>query len=170
MNKLLDTVSKCNTDKESRHKYISGFYKQEFEKYKNLPINLLEIGVNQGGSLQLWLQYFNNANRIVGIDHNLNDIHFVHPKLYLYQDNAYREHQLGYFDIIIDDGSHKLDDQLFILQHYLQYLKYGGILIIEDVQNIKHAQEFKNLIADGTIIDLRNVSGASDSILFVVRR
>jgi phosphoribosylpyrophosphate synthetase len=37
------------------------------------------------------------------------------------------------FDIIIEDGPHTLESQIFAVQNYTQLLKDGGILIIEDV-------------------------------------
>ena len=36
------------------------------------------------------------------------------------------------FDVIIDDGSHILSDQLFSINYFYRYLKKGGYYIIED--------------------------------------
>ena len=38
----------------------------------------------------------------------------------------------NYFDIIIDDGSHKQSDQLKALNHFYQHLVDGGFYVIED--------------------------------------
>ena len=40
--------------------------------------------------------------------------------------------KLNYFDVIIDDGSHMLSDQLFSLDYFYRYVKKKGFYIIED--------------------------------------
>ena len=51
-------------------KNISGFiqlYDKYFTPYRDLEINILEIGVDNGDSLRIWREYFSKAN-ICGID------------------------------------------------------------------------------------------------------
>ena len=51
-------------------KNVSGFiqlYEKYFEPFRNLEINILEIGIENGDSLRIWREYFPNAN-ICGID------------------------------------------------------------------------------------------------------
>ena len=40
--------------------------------------------------------------------------------------------KIKFFDIIIDDGSHMLSDQLFSLNYFYRYVKKNGFYIIED--------------------------------------
>ena len=47
-----------------------------------------------------------------------------------------------HFDVIIDDGSHKLSDQLNALNHFYEYLVGGGFYVIEDY---KFPDYFKHL-------------------------
>ena len=56
------------------HKWMHYFdiYTKHFEKYRNRPITMMEIGVHGGGSLQMWHDYFHPESRIVGIDINPN--------------------------------------------------------------------------------------------------
>ena len=42
-------------------------YDKHFTKYRELPINILEIGILNGGSLQIWEKYFPRA-KIFAID------------------------------------------------------------------------------------------------------
>ena len=44
------------------------------------------------------------------------------------------------FDVIIDDGPHSLPSQLFAIEHYYPMVKMGGILIIEDIQDINYLE------------------------------
>ena len=43
-------------------------YKENFSSYKNKKITILEIGVQNGGSLKMWQNYFSSDSLIVGID------------------------------------------------------------------------------------------------------
>ena len=44
------------------------YYDQIFLPLKLEQINILEIGVQNGGSLETWAQYFPNAAHIIGCD------------------------------------------------------------------------------------------------------
>lgn len=136
------------TDKNTVHSYIDSFYENCFEKYKNEKISLLEIGIQGGASLKMWNEYFLNNERIVGIDISEDNVHVDYkniPKVtYIYGD-AYSDEILNddlKFDIIIDDGPHTLNSQICFIEKYLPKLKCGGILIIEDVQDIKWVDNF----------------------------
>ena len=44
-------------------------YQRHFQKFRNNgPVKILEIGVFQGGSLELWRDYFGCQSEIFGID------------------------------------------------------------------------------------------------------
>lgn len=56
------------SDKGTAHSYLNK-YNDLFKSYTTNPnLNVLEIGICQGGSIALWHEYFPNANVIVGID------------------------------------------------------------------------------------------------------
>jgi hypothetical protein len=45
-------------------------YDRYFTKYRNQPVNILEIGISHGGSLQLWRKYFGEQAQIFAVDVN----------------------------------------------------------------------------------------------------
>ena len=45
-------------------------YDRWLSSYQDTPIRLLEVGVQNGGSLQVWAKYFASAKKIVGCDIN----------------------------------------------------------------------------------------------------
>ena len=47
-----------------------GVYERHFGAYRNRPIRLLEFGVYQRGSLQMWKHYFGPQAQIIGVDIN----------------------------------------------------------------------------------------------------
>ena len=45
-------------------------YDRLFNDYRDKPIRLLEIGIQNGGSLEIWSKYFSNAVALIGCDIN----------------------------------------------------------------------------------------------------
>lgn len=117
-------------------------YSEIFEPYHNKSINYLEIGVQNGGSLEIACKYFGNATHIVGcdIDPACNKLSFSDPriKLFIGDANSNDIHSAitahtDSFDIIIDDGSHTSSDIIQTFAKYFPFLRCGGLFIIEDL-------------------------------------
>lgn len=121
--------------------YIN-IYENVLTNKKHTLNNLFEIGVQNGGSLEIWTKYFKNANNIVGCDIN-KDCHklkFNDPKIHLIVGDANDEsiHQQitsisPKYDVIIDDGSHTSSDIITSFCMYFPMLETDGIYIIEDL-------------------------------------
>ena len=171
-----------DTDKEyPAHGYISKFYTFEFEKYKNKPVNILEIGCASGGSLLLWSDYFQYAT-IYGVDngqdgrfHRCQTSTAGNNRIKLYKASGYNPDlvkALPNFDIIIDDGPHTKESHLEFLDLYVPKLNQGGVLIIEDVENISYGKEYCNKLTNDfqyATLDI-NTKKEYNSILFVARK
>jgi hypothetical protein len=54
-----------------------------FSVYRDQQIRLLEIGVQNGGPLEIWAKYFLKAEKIVGcdIDQNCGRLQFADPRI-----------------------------------------------------------------------------------------
>ena len=54
------------------HKWMHYFdiYDMHFSRFRNTSVNIVEIGVFQGGSLRMWKDYFGDKCKIYGIDIN----------------------------------------------------------------------------------------------------
>jgi hypothetical protein len=127
-----------NDDKT--HSYLS-VYDKIFERFSNKIVNFLEIGIYQGDSLNLWSEYFNKSSNIYGLDCDTNQIKVnLHENINLIEvNNAYNldtlkmlKNNYPKFNIIIDDGSHVVNQQIFFIENYFDILNDNGILIIED--------------------------------------
>ena len=122
-------------------KNISGFI-QLYEKYftglKDLEINILEIGVENGDSLRIWREFFTNAN-ICGIDilkkdFKINDVDIQQGDQ---SDQVFLKtivDKYKNFDIIIDDGSHQSKHIIKSFNYLFTHLNENGIYVIEDLQ------------------------------------
>ena len=186
---LKELINNDSTDKNTTHSYLET-YELLFSKRKTKTKNVLEIGIGDfeelnGGSVELWHNYFPNAT-IYAVD--ILDITRVfphiqnNPPIQLFTgSNAYDQHFFETtfldknikFDIIIDDGPHTLESMKQFINLYHQVLAPGGILIVEDVQDIDWIEHLTNVTPDSLkefikVYDLRNNKGRYDDILFTI--
>lgn len=145
MNSLIELYYKNNHtsdkwgDGQNIHTYLE-VYDKIFKRLKNNPINMLEIGVYRGDSLNLWSEYFHLSSNIYGLDSGLHQVNInLHDNINLIPEDAYNtdtvnllKNKYPKFDIIIDDGSHLLYQQIFFVENYFDLLNDNGILIVED--------------------------------------
>jgi len=135
MGVLNDIGLKFNTDKSSRfHNYLD-FYEAQLPD-RSFTGRLLEIGIMDGYSMQMWREYYPDAFDIIGLD-IMPKQHLDIPGVTLLQLNATdieAVKELGNFDIIIDDGSHmSLEQQQAFFWLYYTQLNKGGFYVIEDL-------------------------------------
>jgi hypothetical protein len=121
------------------HHYIP-LYDRYFSPFRGRKIRFLEIGVNKGGSLQLWRKYFGDDAIIFGIDINpdcekLNGL-AGQVRIGSQIDRPFLESvikEMGGVDIVLDDGSHHMQHIPETLKQLFPHLSYGGIYMIEDL-------------------------------------
>lgn len=158
------------TDKASHHRYLS-FYDLIFRRLRDCNIRILEVGIQFGNSLRTWRDYFPEA-KIIGIDSVDNN---VSCDAVMLLGNAYSEDMIARlgdqkFDIMIDDGSHAPDDQLWFVKHYLPLLADGGILIVEDVLHAATIYSLASALPKGfsyTAVEMTEGRSMVDSRLFI---
>jgi len=147
--------NRTGTDKVLHHGYHR-FYPLFLERYREATITMLEIGIADGSSLRLWEAYFPKA-RMYGIDISQGfetergrifrgrqaDIPFLDTVIRGIGTHA---------DLVIDDGSHKPEDQIATFNHlFCHLLAEGGTYIIEDIETSywEHGYCYDNLIEKG---------------------
>jgi len=121
------------------HHYIP-LYDRYFSSFRGRKVRLLEIGVSEGGSLKMWREYFGADAVIFGID--------IDPECGRLDGSAGQVRvgsqvdcsflgsvvkEMGGIDIVLDDGSHKMEHVRVTLQYLFRHLSYGGIYLIEDL-------------------------------------
>lgn len=134
---LTDLAYVYYTDKEYIHNYISNYYEKIFNPIRKEIKRFCEIGVNDLASVRMWRDYFPNAE-IIGCD--IKDINEKEERIKIIKLDQSKEENLDnfcssqdYFDVILDDGSHKMYDQQLTFAKLFKKLKSGGIYIIEDL-------------------------------------
>lgn len=136
-------------------KYVSYFpiYEQYFNRFKNTDLTFIEVGVQGGGSLQMWRKYFGNQAKIIGID--INDLKTFNPTkenvILLLGDQSDKNFWdsvlpgIGKIDVFLDDGSHQMNDQITTMKIIWPHLSVGGVYIVEDT----HTSYYKEWCGNG---------------------
>lgn len=114
-------------------------YERHFNKFVGKKPVIVEVGIYQGGSAEMWQKYFGSDATIVGID--------INPGVSQYAtdgciqilgdqgDPKFWEEFLKQYpqiDIFIDDGSHRVDHQITTLQSVWNNINLGGVYLCED--------------------------------------
>lgn len=139
-----DLVNASGSDKYFLHHY-EHYYTDWLEPYRRTSgLTFLEIGVLHGESLKMWDSYFlGETKKIYGLAYGQYDFesktNFTGNTQVLKGDQSKNETmQLvktkGPFDVIIDDGSHIPQHQVFTFFHLWNSIKPGGTYIVEDLE------------------------------------
>jgi len=145
------------------HKWIHYFfvYDSIFKRFleKGEPLKMLEIGVQNGGSLEIWKKYLPQNSKIYGIDINekctqLKFSEGISFHLGSAVDKQFMEKTFGdvEFDVIIDDGSHVCKDVIDAFEYLFPKLKNGGCYIVEDMHT-SYWKEYGGGLHEGTSIE-----------------
>lgn len=150
--------SPYNTDgKLDKHAYTS-IYNLLFSnvRYNNLRIG--ELGILENHSMFCWREFFPNST-LYGfechddiIDKAINDNipNCSYFKMNITDSSSIEEGLLnsgGEFDILVDDSTHRFNDQLKFINVAYKYLKTGGMLIIEDIFIDANEEDYSNALS-----------------------
>jgi 23S rRNA U2552 (ribose-2'-O)-methylase RlmE/FtsJ len=169
------------------HKWDHYFdvYEKYFSTYIGKEINILEIGVAHGGSLQLWKRYFGDKVNIYAIDINPECKQFEEQGIKILigsqEDTTFLDQvisELPDLDIIIDDGGHTMNQQIVSFKKLFLKVKEKGLYLVEDTHTsywyefhggLKKANTFieysKNLIDSLYIDHLQHKNSVVDNEL-----
>jgi len=168
------------TDYRHCHPYTL-FYDGLFKNSKSKNLKIAELGILDGASLLMWQEYFINAEiyRFEYDENLINNFtqlyikeNFTPPNVDVSNEkwcnnnritlsqidvtdrdsivNKFGELNITY-DIIIEDTTHQFEDQIRVIENTFQYLKPGGVLIIEDVFKSYNEEDYINRL--GSVLD-----------------
>lgn len=124
------------------HKWAHYFpvYERHLSRFRDLSVNLLEIGTGDGGSALMWKKYFGPMAQIVTVD--------VRPECAVYEQDQIAVrigsqsdpvflrsvvNEFGPFDIVIDDGSHVMADIQASFDVLYPAMATNGVYLVEDL-------------------------------------
>jgi hypothetical protein len=139
---LEELAVKYGTDKQEAGHGYTKHYDDYLDSMRDTQFNLLELGVREGWSVNMWAEYLPDAE-IWGIDNDAEglcpksfDNPRIHFRLGCQEDCEFLTavcQEAGGFQVIIDDASHisPLTKQSF--ECLFPQLPVGGLYIIEDL-------------------------------------
>ena len=149
---------------------FSKFYINQLINFKDKKMNILELGSYAGSSAAAFTKYFSDS-KVFCFDINISNFKFTSKNIEVYGvdinnrseilkilSKIFFKHQIKNFDLIIDDGSHKLSDILSSLKFFLGYLKIGGIYVIEDFKHpnyYKYNRDIDDILADDLLLKIK---------------
>jgi len=199
---LCELGKKYDTDKSSQRNDVTDlrhchpytlFYDGLFKNKKNENLKIAELGILHGASILMWKEYFANSE-IYGFDWDnqlINDfkqkvnndrITLVNVDVTNKESIASAFGELNvFYDVIIEDTTHQFADQIKVIENAYQYLKPGGIMIIENIFKSYDENNYINRLApilehfqDYYFIELdhanKNSTGWDNDKLFVLIR
>lgn len=133
---MLNSHRQCEygTDKAIYHSY-GKFYEELMQllRKKEFP-SILEIGVCTGAFLHAVREFIPNAI-IEGLDTDTSRFQYPYDRIHIRQGNSLdpREARGVFYDLIIDDGSHVLKDQVQTFRNFAPLIKSQGFYVVEDI-------------------------------------
>lgn len=131
----------CGKASDRWSSYIN-VYDEMFSSFRDMPVRLLEIGIQNGGSLEIWSRYFGGATAIIGCDINpaCAQLRYDDTRVHVFVGDAMSDAVAAQiemisptFDIVIDDGSHRSGDIINAFARYFPTIENGGLFIAEDL-------------------------------------
>ena len=117
-------------------------YESVFAPYRDRQLRLLEIGIQNGGSLEIWGRFFPRAQALIGCDINpaCGALRYDNPVVSVIvgdaNDDATQQRIQAVtqgLDIVIDDGSHTSSDIVRSFCRYFPMIEPGGLFVAEDL-------------------------------------
>lgn len=140
MNELLEIHKNVDHSSDKWNSYFD-IYEKHLKSYVGKNVNLVEVGVQKGGSLDMWSTYFGSNSRITGIDVDPECSKLIYDKSNInvvignQEDPFFWDEFLKNnveIDIFIDDGGHSMNQQIVTFEKVFPRLKLGSIYICED--------------------------------------
>lgn len=139
-NPLIDYLEK-NPDGRAVNKWRHYFdiYHRHFARLRGQSLTMIEIGVFNGGSLRMWRDYLGPQATIVGVDINPECKQLSEPGIdIVVGDQADRmflrslSQRYPNLAILLDDGGHKMHQQIATFEELYPRLRSDGIYVCED--------------------------------------
>lgn len=135
-------------------------YETHLSRYVNRPLTFLEIGVGGGGSLQMWKRFFGPHAQIIGID-IVPAFAFEEDQISVRIGDQSDEDFLGRVldefgtpDIVIDDGSHRMDHIISTFRFLYPRTAKDGVYIVEDLHTAYRPAYGGGLRKAGTFMEV----------------
>ena len=115
-------------------------YDRHFSRYRGTDVHVVEFGVSEGGSLQMWRNYFGPDSKIYGVDINpyCKELEEDRIKIFIgdQEDRDFLKtlaKEIPRIDILIDDGGHRMQQQINTFEELFPSIDNNGVYFCEDM-------------------------------------
>jgi cephalosporin hydroxylase len=130
-------------------------YQRHFGHWAGQPVKLAEIGVQSGGSIDMWHAVLGEQCHVYGIDINPATQQFTNDKTTIViGDQADSNMWRNFFssttpsiDVLVDDGGHESHQMLVTVQETWIHTNPGGFVSIEDIHGGQYVDSFFRPVA-----------------------
>jgi hypothetical protein len=140
----MNDLEKYFTENTGRliHKWKHYFeiYDRHFSRFRGTDVHVVEFGVSQGGSLQMWKYYFGPNAKIFGIDINPHCKRLEEEQIEVFigdqEDRRFLKslaEKIPRIDILIDDGGHTMKQQINTYEELFFHIEKNGVYLCEDL-------------------------------------
>ncbi len=140
MNELETYFRNNNAKLINKWMHYFDIYDRHFSRFKGKEIVVLEVGVFQGGSLQMWKNYFGDRAKIYGIDINphCKELEEENVEIFIGSQSDRKflrqvKESIPPIDILIDDGGHTMKQQIVTFEELFDHVKDNGVYLCEDL-------------------------------------
>lgn len=156
-----EELFRANTERlADKWEHYFRIYDRHFARFRGKSPKILEIGVSNGGSKDIWQKFFGPGVQYVGVDVDERCKQFEDPdSVILIGDQASRPFiravgkMHGPFDIVIDDGGHSMDQQKHSFEELYGFVKPDGVYLVEDTHTSYWGDWGGGLNRKGTFIE-----------------
>ncbi len=121
-------------------KHYFDIYDRHFSRFRGRDVHVVEFGVSQGGSLQMWKHYFGPNSKIFGIDKHPDCKKLEEEQIEIFigdqEDRRFLKtlaEKIPRIDILIDDGGHTMKQQRNTFEELFSYIDENGVYLCEDL-------------------------------------
>jgi 23S rRNA U2552 (ribose-2'-O)-methylase RlmE/FtsJ/multidrug resistance efflux pump len=140
MNDLLQYFE--TRDHRLMHKWTHYFeiYDRHFSRFRGTDVCIVEIGIYQGGSLQMWRDYFGANAKIIGVDIDPRCKELEEEGIEVIignqEDRGFLrslKEKIPRIDILLDDGGHTMNQQIVTFEELFPHVAQNGVYLCEDL-------------------------------------
>jgi len=146
-------------------------YERHFSKFVGKQPKILEIGVQFGGSAEMWRKYFGEGTMIHGVDIAPQCAETDYLRLFIGDQGSHDFWKTSFsgkddfYDIVIDDGSHDNPHQIVTLWDCFNMVRDGGVYWCEDT----HTSYYHNVrVRDGGYQNPRSFTEFTKHLIDVI--
>lgn len=124
----------------TKWKHYFEIYDRHFSRFRDTDVHVVEFGVSQGGSLQMWKHYFGARCKIFGVDINPECKNLEEERIQIFigdqEDRQFLRslpERVPRIDILIDDGGHTMRQQICTFEELFPHVHAHGVYLCEDL-------------------------------------